>query len=246
MRTRLVLLAVLLVGLAGVASADVLTVPGFGHGFINTPVAWNSTPLHWRISLSDAFAGHRLANSGTASVLYTYDRWEFGAGYVTFGDVNNTSMMGGQARFNFIKTKNDFYVTGLGGLQRSDSNVSGQSTAVLALLFGQHFHNGGVSFTTAYWTAAGQDSTGRDVGNDLEWAGNVYFNLDKANRWKIFGEAYGFTDADKAGQAGGFIYTLQPNVKLSAAVLNTSDPFSERQFQLGVHLVIPKPFNFDP
>lgn len=246
MRRKIILVAVLLVGLAGWASADVLTVPGFGHGFINTPVAWNSRSLYWQLSALGAFGGHRLANSGTGSVLYSYDRWEFGAGIVEFGDKNNTQLMGGEARYNFLKTRNDFYVTGLGGLQRSDSDIGGQSTSVLALLFGQKFRRGGVSLTGAYWTAAGQDSHGRDVGNDFEWAGNAYFDIDKKDRWKIFGEAYAFNDADKSGQAGGFIYTLQPNVKLSAAVLNTSNPFSRRQFELGIHMILPKPFNFDP
>lgn len=234
MRTG-ILIVILLAALSGAARADLLTVSGFGHGFINTPVAWNSASNQWRISATSAFGGGDLADSFSLNSLYSRDRWEFGAGFTDAGDAGDTGTIGGQVRYTLVHTPRDFYGTVLAGTQRTESNAADNSTGIFAALLGQKFRNGGISFTVAFWTDAG-GGKGKGQG-DTEFAGNLYFNLNKTGQWKGFGEGYGFSDSEAAAQAAGLIYEARRNVTLSAAYLHVSDPFDESRFQLGVHFM---------
>lgn len=209
-----------------------LVQPGFGNGFINTPIAWNSAH-GWAIGIYDATAGGLLADSIKLAGSYSYEDLEFSAGLVDYGDKNDTFLLGISGRYNFHASETGFYATVLAGLQRNRNNVADNSTALGALLLGQKFRGGGVSLGAFLWSDAGVDNAGNEVSTDFEATGNIYY--DFSDTWSIFGEGYSFADADKAGWSFGLFYKFHDNITGMLAVSGASDPVDDSQIQLGVN-----------
>ena len=231
---KTILLIGLLAIVTGSALADVLTLPGFGHGLINTPVAWNSTPTHWRASAFDSFGGSDLADSGGFSFLYSRNTWEYGGGYVSAADDDNSSMWGLFARLNVAHTDDGLFATVLGGYQKFSSDSGDESTQLGSLILGQKFENFGLNFSGTLWSNSGEDANGGRIKNDLEVAGNLLIDLDHQKKWTAFVEAYDFTDADKAGRALGLIWQWQDNILLNGAWVGVTNPDNDSRFELGV------------
>ncbi len=223
------------IGVLGVSKAfgASLIQPGFGNGFINTPLAWNSHSGSVLALYHSTGGGEVLANSFKMASSYSNKKWEFAAGFANFGDESNTSITGISGRYNVYASEVGLYATLFAGAQWNQNDVADNSTNLGALLLGQKFRNFGVSFGAFFWSDAGLDSTGNPVESDFEATGNIFYDFSQT--LGIFAEGYFFSDADKSGWAFGLIYQLEEGLSGVLAVSGVSDPFSDNQVQFGMN-----------
>ncbi|MHA2610210.1 MAG: hypothetical protein V2G48_07210 [bacterium JZ-2024 1] len=226
-----------LMGMLGIllspnAFASTLVQPGFGNGFLNTPVAWNSSQ-GWNLGVYGGFSGDEVANFFKISGAYSSGKREYAFGAADFGDVHDTFLFGVAGRYNFSASERGFYSTLLGGFQVDRNSVQDNSTFLGGMIFGQKFPQGGISVSGIFWTDVGSDAQGREIGMDFEATGNVFLNF--AEKWSIFAEAYTFADAEKAGWATGLTYRIADDTSSVLAISGVTDPEDDTQVQLGLN-----------